>query len=233
MNPAGKPSGEASRFLHSLKEEGIEEIYVERKPAKAKAPAAAPSPADKKELEKVCQKALACTLCKELASTRKNVVFGSGNIHARLMFVGEAPGQEEDEQGLPFVGAAGQLLTKIIESIGLKREEVYIANTLKCRPPKNRTPKPEEIEKCRPFLEKQVELIRPAIICALGTSAAQTLLKTEETISKLRGKFFDYQHGSRLICTFHPAYLLRNPAEKRTVWEDMKMIKRELESLAQ
>lgn len=143
------------------------------------------------------------------------------------MFVGEAPGYDEDQQGLPFVGAAGQLLTKIIESIGLTREQVFIANTLKCRPPGNRQPQPQEIENCWPFLEKQIQLIKPEILCALGNFAAQTLLKSSSTISKLRGKFHDY-NGIKMMCTFHPAYLLRNPEEKRKVWEDMKMIHAEL-----
>ncbi len=144
------------------------------------------------------------------------------------MFVGEAPGHEEDLQGLPFVGAAGQLLTKIIESIGLTREDVFIANVLKCRPPGNRQPKPEEIINCEPYLRKQIELIGPRVICALGTFAAQALLRKGESISKLRGNFFDFAPGIKLIPTFHPAYLLRNPADKRLVWEDMKKIRREL-----
>ncbi len=169
-----------------------------------------------------------CTKCSELAAKRKNVVFGSGNPNAKLVFVGEAPGQDEDIQGLPFVGKAGQLLTKIIESIGQSRESVFICNVLKCRPPGNRNPIPQEISNCEPYLIDQINLIQPKIICALGTFAAQTLLKTEDKISSLRGRFYDY-HGSKLLCTFHPAYLLRNPEEKRKVWEDMKMIRAELE----
>ncbi len=171
-----------------------------------------------------------CVKCSELASKRKNVVFGSGNPQAQLVFVGEAPGQDEDIQGLPFVGKAGQLLTKIIESIGQSRDSVFICNVLKCRPPGNRNPLPAEIFNCEPYLIEQINLIKPKIICALGTFAAQTLLKTERTISSLRGKFHEYQ-GSKLLCTFHPAYLLRNPEEKRKVWEDMKMIRTELERL--
>ncbi len=169
-----------------------------------------------------------CVKCSELAAKRKNVVFGYGNPKAQLVFVGEAPGQDEDIQGLPFVGKAGQLLTKIIESIGQSRESVFICNVLKCRPPGNRNPLPQEISNCEPYLIDQINLIRPTIICALGTFAAQTLLKTENKISSLRGKFYDY-HGSKLLCTFHPAYLLRNPEEKRKVWEDMKMIRAELD----
>jgi len=172
---------------------------------------------------------LKCVKCSELAAKRKNVVFGSGNPKAELVFVGEAPGQDEDLQGLPFVGKAGQLLTKIIESIGQSRESVFICNVLKCRPPGNRNPLPQEIFNCEPYLIEQIHLIKPKIICALGTFAAQTLLKTEKKISSLRGKFYEYQ-GSKLLCTFHPAYLLRNPEEKRKVWEDMKMIRAELAS---
>ncbi len=168
-----------------------------------------------------------CTQCSELAQTRKSVVFGAGNVRAQLVFVGEAPGHDEDFQGLPFVGQAGQLLTKIIESIGLTRQNVFICNVLKCRPPGNRNPLPEEIANCEPYLFKQLEIIQPKIICALGTFAAQTLLKTESSISSLRGKFHEFR-GCKLICTFHPAYLLRNPEEKRKVWEDMKMIRAEL-----
>jgi uracil-DNA glycosylase len=218
-------------LLRTLKEDGIEEIY--RRTAPSSAPVSKqsnPVAQEPSSLTELRGRVLPCTLCKELAKTRHSVVFGSGNPHAALMFVGEAPGADEDQQGLPFVGAAGQLLTKIIESIGIKREEVYIANVLKCRPPGNRKPAPQEIHNCAPYLEEQIRIVSPKIICALGTFPAQTLLKTDKPISKLRGPFYD-SHGSKLICTFHPAYLLRNPAEKRAVWEDMKKIKKELESL--
>ncbi len=215
---------EAAVFLKTLKEEGVEEIYV-----KPSVDNAASAPSSKEELLALRQKALQCTLCQELASTRKSVVFGAGSIKAKLMFVGEAPGRDEDEQGLPFVGRAGQLLTKIIESIGLTRQQVFIANVLKCRPPQNRPPLPDEILNCQPFLMGQIELIQPRVICALGAFAAKTLLKSELTISQLRGRFYDLK-GTKVLCTFHPAYLLRNPAEKRKVWEDMKMIKKELEA---
>jgi uracil-DNA glycosylase family 4 len=167
-----------------------------------------------------------CQRCK-LAPTRTNIVFGSGNSNAGLVFVGEAPGYDEDQQGLPFVGRAGQLLTKIIESINLKREDVYICNVLKCRPPDNRNPEPDEVGSCNPFLRKQLAAIRPKIVCCLGTFAAQTVLQTASPISKLRGKFFDMD-GMRVIATFHPAYLLRSPDKKREVWEDMKQIRAEL-----
>lgn len=172
------------------------------------------------------KQAKACTQCR-LHKTRTNVVFGDGSRTAQLMFVGEAPGADEDEQGLPFVGRAGQLLTKIIEAMGLKRSDVYIANCLKCRPPENRPPQPDEIAFCNGFLLRQVELIKPKVICALGKHAAQTLLRTETAISQLRGKFFDYQ-GTKLMPTYHPAYLLRNPAEKATVWKDCQLIMKEL-----
>lgn len=172
---------------------------------------------------------LACARC-GLHKTRKNVVFGSGHAHARLMFIGEAPGEEEDKQGLPFVGRAGQLLTKIIEAMGMGRADVYIANVLKCRPPGNRMPLPTEILECEEHLKRQVELVKPKVICALGKFAAQTLLKTTEPISALRGKFRDYQ-GIPLMPTFHPAYLLRNPPDKRLVWEDMKKIAKKLKEV--
>ena len=166
-----------------------------------------------------------CKRCK-LHSYRKNIVFGSGNPEAQLVFVGEGPGGDEDIQGKPFVGRAGQLLTKIINSINLTREDVYIANIIKCRPPQIRNPEPDEIKACKAFLIKQLDAIKPKIICALGTFAAQTLLETGEKISSLRGRFIPYRN-SRLIATFHPAFLLRNPQRKRDVWEDMKTIRKE------
>jgi DNA polymerase len=169
-----------------------------------------------------------CTRCKLSRLGRSQVVFGVGNPTADLMFIGEAPGADEDAQGVPFVGRAGQLLTRIIEAIGLTRDEVYIANVIKCRPPQNRNPEPDEIETCEPFLFQQIDLIRPRVIVALGTFAARTLLRTLDPISRLRGRTYDYR-GAKLIPTFHPAYLLRNPSSKREVWEDMKMAKKLLE----
>lgn len=169
---------------------------------------------------------LDCRRC-PLAHTRTNAVPGEGNPHAKLMFIGEAPGFDEDKQGRPFVGRAGQLLTKIVESIGLKRKDVYIANILKCRPPGNRDPMPSEIASCTPYLIKQIELIKPKVICALGKFAAQTLLNTDKPISRLRGNFYDYR-GIKLMPTYHPAYLLRNPGGKKEVWEDMKKVAKEL-----
>ena len=152
-----------------------------------------------------------------------------GSPEARLVFVGEGPGRDEDIQGKPFVGRAGQLLTKIINSIDLSREEVYIANIIKCRPPQNRNPETDEIKACEPFLLKQLDAIKPKIICALGTFAAQTLLGTDEKISSLRGRFFSFRN-TKLIATFHPAFLLRNAQRKRDVWEDMKKIRKEYSS---
>jgi len=166
----------------------------------------------------------ACTRCKLHTLGRSQVVFGVGNPKARLMFVGEAPGADEDEQGVPFVGRAGQLLTKIIEAIELTRDDVYIANVIKCRPPQNRNPEPDEVDQCEPFLFQQIDAIKPRVIVALGKFGAQTLLRTQEPISKLRGRVFDYR-GSKLVPTFHPAYLLRNPPAKREVWEDMKLVR--------
>ena len=164
-----------------------------------------------------------CTRCKLHRLGRRQIVFGVGNPNAELMFVGEAPGHDEDVQGIPFVGRAGQLLTKIIEAIGLKREDVYIANVLKCRPPENRNPEPDEVASCEPFLIRQIESIRPKVIVALGAFGARTLLKTEEAISRLRGRVYDY-HGAKLVATYHPAYLLRSPDKKRETWEDMKKV---------
>ena len=166
-----------------------------------------------------------CTRCKLSGLGRKQVVFGVGNPNADLMFVGEAPGADEDVQGVPFVGRAGQLLTKIIEAIDLGRDDVYIANVIKCRPPQNRNPEPDEVETCEPFLFRQIDIIRPKVIVALGKFGAQTLLGTLEPISRLRGRVYEYR-GAKLIPTFHPAYLLRNPSSKREVWEDMKLVKR-------
>jgi uracil-DNA glycosylase family 4 len=166
-----------------------------------------------------------CARCR-LHEERQSVVFGEGNPDAGLVFVGEAPGREEDLRGKPFVGQAGELLTRIIEAIDLTRAEVYITNVVKCRPPQNRNPQPDEIRTCLPFLRKQLEAIKPRIICALGTVAAQTLLETEERISILRGQFYPFQ-GTQLMPTYHPAFLLRNPQFKRAVWEDMKMVREE------
>lgn len=176
-------------------------------------------------LDNIRQELGDCTRCR-LYEGRNHLVFGEGDPHAALVFVGEGPGREEDLQGKPFVGRAGELLSRIIEAIDLSREEVYITNIVKCRPPQNRNPRPDEIQICLPFLLKQLEAIRPNVICCLGTFAAQTLLGTEERISSLRGRFYDYK-GTKLMPTYHPAFLLRNPQFKRDVWEDMKRIREE------
>ena len=170
-----------------------------------------------------------CTRCKLHAQGRRQIVFGVGNPDADLMFVGEAPGADEDVQGIPFVGRAGQLLTKIIEAIDLQRSDVYIANVIKCRPPGNRNPEQDEVETCEPFLFQQIDIIKPKVVVALGTFAARALLRTLDPISRLRGRVYDYR-GAKLIPTFHPAYLLRNPSSKREVWEDMKLVRRLLQS---
>ena len=172
-----------------------------------------------------------CTRCKLHRLGRRQIVFGVGNPSADLMFVGEAPGADEDVQGIPFVGRAGQLLTKIIEAIGLRRDDVYIANVIKCRPPENRNPEPDEVETCEPFLFQQIDRIKPKVIVALGTFAAKALLKTQDPISRLRGRAFDYR-GATLIPTFHPAFLLRSPDRKRDVWEDMKKVRALLQESA-
>ena len=166
----------------------------------------------------------ACVRCKLHALGRRQVVFGVGNPQAELMFVGEAPGADEDEQGEPFVGRAGQLLNKIIEAITLRRSDVYIANIIKCRPPGNRNPEADEVERCEPFLFRQVAAIRPRVIVTLGKFATQSLLGTTEPITRLRGRSFSFR-GATLIPTFHPAFLLRNPSSKREVWEDMKKVR--------
>ena len=164
-----------------------------------------------------------CTRCKLHRLGRQKIVYGVGNPSADLMFVGEAPGADEDIQGEPFVGRAGQLLTKIIEAMGLRREDVYIANLIKCRPPSNRNPEPDEVEQCEPFLFRQIDVIKPKVIVALGKFAAQALLRTTEPITRLRGREFQYRDAI-LMPTYHPAYLLRTPSAKREVWEDMKRV---------
>ncbi len=181
-----------------------------------------PAPIPEDSLNSILTDMGDCQRCK-LAQHRTRIVFGEGNPSARLMFVGEAPGVDEDRQGIPFVGKAGQLLSRIIQAIDLTREQVYICNVIKCRPPENRNPEPDEIQSCSPFLNRQIASIQPEFICALGSFAAQTLLKTTQPISRLRGQFYDY-NGIRLLPTFHPSYLLRSPDKKREVWEDMKLL---------
>ena len=173
-------------------------------------------------IDSLKKKVSSCTNC-ALCETRTQTVFGSGALNANLMFVGEAPGRDEDLKGEPFVGRAGQLLTKMIEAMGLSRDQVFIANILKCRPPENRNPSPYEIERCTPFLKKQLSLVSPKVICALGSFAAKTLLDTDTPISRLRGQVHQYEDIS-LVPTFHPAYLLRNASMKGKTWEDLKLV---------
>lgn len=174
-----------------------------------------------------------CQRCK-LHAGRTHIVFGSGNSRADLILIGEGPGEQEDLQGVPFVGPAGDLLTKILEAINMSRDEVYITNIVKCRPPGNRDPEADEIAACAPFLQQQIDYIQPKIICALGRCAAQTLLQTDTSLSRLRGRFHDYgriRSGIRLMPTYHPAYLLRYPKQKRLVWQDMQQVQQVYEAL--
>lgn len=196
-------------------------------PSHERKPPAAVDPGDGtdriRSLRILSQQVADCTQCAELAATRTNTVFGVGPSDARICFFGEAPGADEDASGEPFVGRAGQLLTKIIEACKLRREDVYILNVLKCRPPGNRPPLPGEVANCRRFFERQLEIIAPEYICCLGTSASHALLGTTEPIGTLRNRWFT--HGAaKVICTYHPSYLLRNPAAKRDVWDDMKVM---------
>ncbi|MBC7795487.1 MAG: uracil-DNA glycosylase [Pyrinomonadaceae bacterium] len=171
-----------------------------------------------------------CIRC-PLATGRTQIVHSEGNLKARVMFVGEAPGADEDAQGHPFIGRAGQLLTKIIEAIGLKREEVFIGNINRCRPPQNRTPTIQEARTCRPYLWREIAVVRPEIVVVMGNTATQNLLDTKEGITKIRGRFKDFQ-GVKVMPTFHPAYLLRDPSKKRETWEDMKIVRDELAKTA-
>lgn len=217
---ADRPVSEELEFFRDL---GIQELFVS---APAGPELVAGSMADLPALERFVD---GCPRCR-LSRSRTRIVFGVGNPRADLMFVGEAPGREEDEQGVPFVGAAGQLLTRIIEAIGTKREEVYIANAVLCRPPENRNPEPDEVAACRPFLEEQIRLVSPRVIVTLGTFAAQVILETDEPISKLRGRWH-VAHGARVMPTFHPAFLLRQPQRRRDVWEDMQKVRDYLASV--
>ena len=180
-----------------------------------------------KLLDELDAEVRACQLCRELACSRKQTVFGVGNSRPRVVFFGEAPGADEDRQGEPFVGRAGQLLTKIIEACGWQRSDVYIMNVLKCRPPDNRNPLPTETDNCRPFFERQLEILRPEYIVCVGTVPGQALLETGESVGKLRGRFYRYR-DSKVLVTYHPSYLLRNPAAKKHVWDDMQLLLKEM-----
>lgn len=183
----------------------------------------------KNSLEEFYHAIKGCQKC-DLHKSRTNFIFGTGNSKAEVMFIGEAPGRDEDLQGEPFVGKAGQLLNKILTAINFKREEVYIGNILKCRPPENRDPLPDEIEKCEPYLIEQIKLIQPKLICALGRISAQALLKTNQPLNRLRGRFYDYQ-GIKFLVTYHPAALLRYPQFKKDTWEDVKLLRSEYDKM--
>lgn len=204
--------------LEFFRDLGVTELFLDA-PVAAAAPVAGSFP-DLAALESFLA---GCPRCK-LSGSRTRIVFGQGNSKADLMFVGEAPGRDEDEQGLAFVGRAGQLLTRIIEAIGRRREDVWICNILKCRPPNNRNPEPDEVASCMPFLDEQIRLISPRVIVTLGTFAAQAILETDESIGRLRGRWRSAR-GARVMPTFHPAFLLRSPERKKDVWEDMKLVR--------
>ena len=223
---------DTKEYLLFLKETGVAEVFTEEPPMSQGLTRGAVdrrglTPSDKsRRLADLREKIGECKRCK-LWNGRNHIVFGTGNPDTRLLFVGEGPGEEEDRQGKPFVGRAGELLTKMIGAMGLVRDDVYIANVVKCRPPQNRNPEEDEITACRPFLEEQIAIIGPEVICALGTSAAHTLLETEVKISALRGKVHE-KGGRRIVPTFHPAYLLRNAGHKHLAWEDLQIIMTEL-----
>ena len=228
----GSPRDELLDLIKSVKEQVISAqdmyVYVDgERPAARKEHHNTPDADKETSMGDLCREVLNCRRC-GLHKTRKNIVFGEGAVRAKIVFVGEAPGADEDVQGRPFVGRAGQLVTDIIvKGMRLRREDVYICNIIKCRPPGNRNPSTEEISQCEPFLKQQLQLIRPQVICALGKFAAQVLLKTETPITALRGRFQDYE-GIRLLPTYHPAYLLRNPPAKKQVWEDVQMMMNEI-----
>jgi DNA polymerase len=218
VSDEAEPRRQAAEHLRRLRDEGV---WGVSRGGNAPSPRPALDLADF-DLEGLGQHAQGCSLC-GLANGRKNVVFGVGAQDARLMFIGEAPGRDEDLQGQPFVGAAGQLLDKIIVAMGLARSDVYIANTVKCRPPQNRNPEPEELAACRPFLLHQVRLVAPEVIVLLGRVAMQAVLETDVALGRMRGKFHDW-NGIPVRCTYHPAYLLRKPEDKGKAWEDMQAV---------
>ncbi|MCO6457156.1 MAG: uracil-DNA glycosylase [Pirellulaceae bacterium] len=196
-----------------------------RNPATMRSPATRSLVARQQALDAICGEVAACTRCPKLVANRSRTVFGVGHPRPRLCLLGEAPGADEDRLGEPFVGRAGQLLDKILAACTLSRKEVYILNVVKCRPPGNRNPEPDEADNCRPFLDRQLEVLQPEFICCLGAVAAQNLLRTTTAVGLLRGRFHDYQ-GIQVLVTYHPAYLLRNPAAKRDTWEDMQLLMR-------
>lgn len=197
------------------------------KPSQSAKPVKLSLAAKKERLTTLCEQVKSCECCPSLVSNRTQTVFGVGNPNTRLCFFGEAPGADEDRLGEPFVGRAGQLLDKIIEACTLKRRDVYILNTVKCRPPQNRNPEPEEVENCRSYFEEQLEIIRPEYICCLGLVSAKALLQTTQPVGQLRGKLHPWRWAQVLV-TYHPAYLLRNPPAKKEVWKDMQFLMNEM-----
>lgn len=233
-NPAAARAARAMvQKLESLERAGVTHLgkVPWKEGAAPDAPDPAPQPAARDErtaaLAAVARQVAACTRCPELARNRTQTVFGVGNPRARLVFCGEAPGFDEDRQGEPFVGRAGQLLNKILAACTLRRQHVYILNILRCRPPENRTPLPIEAANCREYLDRQLAIVQPEFICCLGAVAAQNLLQTNASLGKLRGRFHQYK-GIKVLCTYHPAYLLRNPAAKRPTWDDMQLLMAEM-----
>jgi DNA polymerase len=230
LEPEWRARAQRSTAPHAPIEPTAPVEPVELRPSEPTAPSEAPEPVRVFVSASAALDALRteigpdCSRCKLHTLGRKQVVFGVGNASADLMFVGEAPGADEDLQGEPFVGRAGQLLTRIIEAIGMTRGDVYIANVIKCRPPGNRNPEPDEVEQCEPFLFRQIDAVKPKVIVALGKFAAQSLLKTNDPITRIRGREYVYR-SAILMPTYHPAYLLRNPSAKREVWEDMKRVR--------
>ena len=217
----------AKNFLRQQVELGFDEVYAQ---SVSKRSSVEKPNTSVKTLTEFYQEIKDCKKC-HLHQSRTNLVFGVGNQNAEVMFVGEAPGREEDLKGEPFVGRAGQLLDKILAAVSFTRDDVYIANILKCRPPENRDPLPDEIQMCEPHLLEQIRIIEPKIICALGRIAAQALLKTKVALGQLRGKIHDY-HGTKFLVTYHPAALLRYQQYKRPTWEDVKLLRREYDKLA-
>jgi DNA polymerase len=212
-------------YLEELQETGVDALPRGPVPARPDAsPPLAPAPTERERLDEVRAGLGDCRRC-ELGQTRTGLVFGAGSPHARLVFVGEAPGEEEDRCGEPFAGEAGELLSKVIQAMGFTRDEVYICTIIKCRPPEDHDPQQEEIEACLPFLERQLRAIGPEVIVTLGPLASQTLLRTREPLTRLRGTFHDC-HGIQLMPTFNPAYLLKHPDRKREVWADMQQVMR-------
>ncbi|MGO8690175.1 MAG: uracil-DNA glycosylase [Thermoguttaceae bacterium] len=231
QSPGGSAARAVAQRLESLQRAGVTHLARPRPAATGKAipPPPVENPpcaADERvaALAAVAQRVAACTRCAALVKNRTQTVFGVGNPYARLVFVGEAPGADEDRQGEPFVGRAGQLLNDIIvKGMKMRREDVYILNILRCRPPENRTPLPVEAAACREYLDAQLAVIQPEFLCCLGACAAQNLLQTDTPIGRLRGRLHDY-HGIQVLCTYHPAYVLRNPPAKRQVWDDIQIL---------